>query len=111
MNDQMEERLRSYYGSLPSNPPTRLETDVSRAFDQAGKRQPSMRPAWRSTWRPAFGVMAAGAAVLIAALIFRGLGPAPATSPSAISTLTARAPAPVPPPPPAALATTTGRRC
>ena len=85
MNDQMEERLRSYYGSLPSNPPTRLETDVSRAFDQAGKRQPSMRPAWRSTWRPAFGVMAAGAAVLIAALIFRGLGPAPATSPSAIT--------------------------
>jgi hypothetical protein len=74
MSDPIEERLRSYYGSLPSDPPVRLETSVARALETAPERRPMDRPIWRATWRPAFGATAVGAAILIGALVFRGLG-------------------------------------
>jgi hypothetical protein len=72
MNEPFEDRLRSYYRSIEADPPARLEAGVTRALDQA--------PAGRgisASWRPAFGLMAIGAAVIIVALVVRSLGPAP----------------------------------
>ena len=93
MSDPTEERLRFYYGGLPSDPPVRLETSVARALETAPKGMRVDRPIWRTAWRPAFGVTAAGAAVLIVALVFRGLGPAPGPSGS-IATSESASPTP-----------------
>ena len=78
MSDPVGERLRSYYQSIQGDAPARLEAGVARALDSAAP----VRMAPRASWRPAFGLVAVGAAVLIVALVFRGLGPGPTVSPS-----------------------------
>ncbi len=83
MSDPVGERLRSYYQSIQTDAPAHLEDRVSRALDLAATVPPA--PAW-TRWRPAFGLMGvAAAAVVVAALVFRGLGPTPAPSPSSLA--------------------------
>jgi hypothetical protein len=92
MNDPVGERLRSYYKSIQGDAPARLEARVARTLDSAAAARPA-----RALWRPAFGLAALGAAVLVVALVVRDLGPAPTPSgmagPSATSTA---APSPTP---------------
>jgi hypothetical protein len=80
MNDPFGERLRSYYQSIQGYPPAGLEARVSRGFDAA----PPPRPA-AARWRPAFGVAAAGVALLVVALVVRDLGPGPVPSQSPLT--------------------------
>jgi hypothetical protein len=77
MSDPFGERLRSYYQSMQSDAPARLEAKVARDFDSRVK--PARAGA---AWRPAAGLLAAGAAVLVAALVFRGLAPGPTPTPT-----------------------------
>jgi hypothetical protein len=79
MSDPVDERLRSYYQSIQSDAPGRLEARVARALDSA----PAPLAA-RAAWRPAFGLAAVGAAVVIVALVVRGIGPGPTASPSGV---------------------------
>jgi hypothetical protein len=78
MSDPVGERLRSYYDSIQSDAPASLEARVARALGSAATG-PAARPS-RAPWRPAFGLVAVGVGLLIAALIFRGLGPGPSPS-------------------------------
>ena len=82
MSDPVGERLRSYYQSIQGDAPARLEARVSRGFDSASAARPARAP-----WRPAFGLLAAGAAVVIVALVVGGLVlvPAPTPSPTGIT--------------------------
>jgi hypothetical protein len=79
-DDRIGERLRSYYQSIQGDAPMRLEARVSRALDAA----PTPRPT-RGFWKPAFGLVTVGAALVIVALVARNLGPAPIASPSAVT--------------------------
>jgi len=108
MSDPIEERLRSYYRSIQGDVPARLETRVGRALYLA-----TTGPA-RPGWRPAFGLIAAVAAIaLVTALVVRGLlpvtgpGPSGAIGPSAPATATTEPSASASPlgPPPTAPAT------
>ena len=83
MSDPVDDRLRSYYRSIGGDPPAGLETRVARALDSASAK-PSASTA-RAQWRPAFGLLAAGIVVVIAALVFRNMGPSPSASPSAVT--------------------------
>jgi hypothetical protein len=83
MSDPVDERLRSYYRSIGGDPPAGLETRVARALDSAAAK-PSASTA-RTQWQPAFGLLAAGIVVVIAALVFRNMGPSPSASPSAVT--------------------------
>jgi hypothetical protein len=80
VNDPVGERLRSYYQSIQTPTPARLEARVSHAMDAA----PAMRPT-RGFFKPAFNLTAVGAVLVIVALIARNLGPAPVASPSAVT--------------------------
>jgi len=80
MSDPVGERLRSYYESIQGDAPAGLEARMARAFQSA----PAARPA-HAPWRPVFGLAAAGAGLLIVALVVRGLGPAPVPSQSAVT--------------------------
>jgi hypothetical protein len=77
MNEQIDERLRSYYRDLQAEPPAALQARVVRAFAAA----PAPRPA-RALSRPALGfaAVAAAAILLIVALVARSLSPAPSPS-------------------------------
>ena len=83
MNDPVGDRLRSYYQAIQGDAPVGLEARVTRALRTAPAARPA-RPAFAS-WRPAFGLAAAGVALLIAALVVRGLGPPPVPSQSAVT--------------------------
>ena len=87
--DPVGERLRSYYQSIQGDAPARLEARVSRALDSA----PAARPV-HASWRPLFGLAAVGAAVVIVALVARGLVPAPTASPSGAVGATSASPSP-----------------
>ena len=80
MSDPVGERLRSYYQSIQDDPPPGLEARVARAFEDA----PVARPVHVS-WLPVFGLASAGAALLVVALVVRGLGPGPVPSQSAVT--------------------------
>jgi hypothetical protein len=80
MSDPVGERLRSYYQSIQGDAPAGLEARVVRAFESA----PAARPV-HSPWRPVFGLAAAGAGLLVVALVVRGLGPGPVPSQSAVT--------------------------
>jgi hypothetical protein len=80
MSDPVGERLRSYYQSIQGDAPAGLETRVARAFQST----PAARPV-HAPWRPAFGLAAVGAALVVVALVVRGLGPGPAPSASAVT--------------------------
>jgi len=82
MSDPVDERLRSYYRSIEGDPPSGLETRVARALDSAPM---SLAATVGTPWRPAFGLIAAGVAVLIAALVFRTIGPTPTATPSGVT--------------------------
>ena len=74
----VEMRLRSYYQSIPVEPPIGLETRVALSLDLA----PRLPAATGTPWRQLAGLGLAAALVLVAALVVRGiyLGPAPAPS-------------------------------
>jgi hypothetical protein len=78
MSDPVGERLRSYYQSIQGSAPASLETRVARALSSAPTAT-AARTA-RSPWRPAFGLVAIGVALLVVALVVRGIGPAPTPS-------------------------------
>ena len=80
MNDPFGERLRSYYQSIQRDAPTGLEARVSRGFEAA----PPPRSA-AARWRPAFGLAAAGVAILVVALVVRDLGRGPVSSQSPLT--------------------------
>lgn len=101
MNDPVGERLRSYYQSIQGDAPARLEATVARSLDSAAAARPV-----RASWRPVFGLAMAGAAVLIAALAFRGLIPPPTSSPSGVAGPSASPLGTVGPSPSASLETT-----
>lgn len=75
MNDPFGERLRSYYQSIQGDAPTGLEARIARGFEAAPAPRPNV-----ARWRPAFGLAAAGVAILVVALVVRDLGPAPVPS-------------------------------
>jgi hypothetical protein len=77
MNDPVGERLRSYYQSIQGDTPARLEARVAHALDSAAAARPARAP-----WRPAFGLLAAGAIVLVVALVVRNLGLGPTPTPT-----------------------------
>jgi hypothetical protein len=80
MSDPVGERLRSYYESIQGDAPAGLEARVARAFEST----PAARPV-NAPWRPFFGLAAAGAGLLVIALVVRGLGPGPVPSQSAMT--------------------------
>ena len=80
MSDPVGERLRSYYQSIQDDAPARLESRMARAIQTAPPARPVHAP-----WRPVFGLAAAGAVLLVIALVVRGLGPGPLPSQSAVT--------------------------
>ena len=80
MSDPVGERLRSYYQSIQDDPPPGLEARVARAFESAPVPKPVHAP-----WRPVFGLAAAGAGLLVIALVVRAIGPGPVPSQSAVT--------------------------
>lgn len=78
MSDPVGDRLRAYYESIQTDVPAGLEARVARSLESAPPARPALAP-----WRPAFGLAAAGTALLIMALVVHGLGPAPVASQSA----------------------------
>lgn len=80
MSDPVGERLRSYYQSIQGDAPAGLEARVARAFESTPAAQPV-----HAAWRPVFGLAAAGAGLLVIALVVRGLGPGPVPSQSAMT--------------------------
>ena len=77
MSDPVGERLRSYYQSIQGDAPARLKARVSHALDSAAAARPARAP-----WRPAFGLLGAGAVIIIVALVVRGMGTGPTPTPS-----------------------------
>jgi hypothetical protein len=101
MSDPVDERLRSYYRSIGGDPPAGLETRVARALDSAAAKPFASQV--RAPWRPAFGLVAAGVAVIVVALVVRSLAPVaiPSASASPMAGQSAwPTPTPVPTPPP-----------
>jgi hypothetical protein len=75
MSDPVGDRLRSYYQSIQGDAPVGLEARVVRGIQSA----PVARPV-HASWRPLAGLAGlagVGAAVLVVALVVRGLGPGP----------------------------------
>jgi hypothetical protein len=107
MSDPIGDRLRAYYRSIQDETPARLGPNVSRAFDTAAP------PRGRTfSWRPAAGLAMVGVAVLVAALVLRGIGPAttsatesPAETPTLPSTAPTASPTSEPMPTPTATPT------
>jgi hypothetical protein len=79
MRDPVEDQLRSFYSSIQRDPPPRLEGSVVRAMDATPRRAPF------GFARPAFAVLAAGAAVIVLAVALRGMIPNPSPSGSPVA--------------------------
>jgi Galactose oxidase, central domain/Kelch motif len=70
-----EDRLRAYYRAVRRDPPAGFEARVDRAM----RLVPAGR-ASRGWWRPAAGLAAVAAVILVAALVLRGVVPIPGPS-------------------------------
>lgn len=79
MRDPVEDQLRSFYSSIQRDPSPRLEGSIVRAMDATPRRAPF------GFARPAFAVLAAGAAVIVLALALRGVIPNPSPSASTVA--------------------------
>ncbi len=93
MSDPVDERLRSYYGSIQGDAPASLELRVARAIDTV----PAAR-AGGLRWRPALamaGLVGVVALAVTLTLIFGNLGPVPGSSAS-IAPEPSAAPTPTP---------------
>jgi hypothetical protein len=91
MSDPIGDRLRAYYLSIQGDEPPRLRVNAARVLDSG---VPTRGP--RFSWRPAAGLAAVGALVIVAALVLRGVGPNAATSTELPSATAPESAAPTP---------------